>query len=67
MESLMRSLITAAAFLTFAGPAFAADPAAKNTDAATAIKNGLAYLDEYGANWMESRKCASCHHVSQTV
>jgi hypothetical protein len=36
-------------------------------DAPAAIANGLAYLDEYGANWMESRKCSSCHHLAQTV
>lgn len=41
--------------------------AAPATDARTAVQNGIDYLDEYGANWMESRKCASCHHLSQTV
>lgn len=41
--------------------------AAPPADVPTAVKAGLAYLDEYGANWMESRKCASCHHLAQTV
>lgn len=40
---------------------------APNRDASAAITSGLAYMDEYGANWMESRKCASCHHLIQTV
>ena len=45
--------------------AFGAAPPA--TDAPAAIASGLAYLDEYGANWQESRKCASCHHLAQTI
>lgn len=36
-------------------------------DVPSVIANGISYLDEYGANWMESRKCASCHHLSWTV
>ena len=63
----MRLLIAAVFTLSLTAPAIAADPPAKKTDVATAVKNGIAYLDEYGANWMESRKCASCHHLAQTV
>jgi len=40
---------------------------APTRDAPAAITAGLAYLDEYGANWMESRKCASCHHLAQAA
>ena len=57
--------IAAVLFLT--AHAVAADSPPKNIDSSASIKSGLTYLDEYGANWMESRKCASCHHLAQTV
>jgi hypothetical protein len=63
----MRFFLTVTVCFTFTGPALPADPRGKALDTSTAIKNGLAYLDEYGANWMESRKCAGCHHLPQTV
>src|SRR6476659_2121101 len=58
-------LLASFVVLALAAAAPAAEPA-KAPDVPTAVKNALSYLDEYGSNWMESRKCASCHHLPWT-
>jgi len=63
----MRSLLAVAVCLLSTAPALAAEPPAKARDASEAIKKGLAYLDETGANWMESRSCAGCHHLTHAA
>jgi hypothetical protein len=35
--------------------------------AAEAVPRGLQYLTEKGNDWMEDRKCASCHHLPMMI
>lgn len=63
----MRWFIVVCISVAFASTLPAAEPAPKGDARQEAIRKGLAYLEEHGAGWQTSRKCAACHHVTHMV
>jgi hypothetical protein len=61
----MRPLLAAAVLATFVAPLSAAEPVA--ADVQKAAGRSIAFLAKDGLAWMETRKCASCHHIPFTL
>lgn len=58
----MKAILTISVFC--AGVVCSSEPAPPENSVSKAIEKALPYLEKEGAWWIETKKCASCHHTT---
>src|SRR5437660_1555862 len=63
----MNTLLSVAGLLLMSGAPAAPEAAPPPEKIQASVQRSLTFLGKEGVQWMENRKCASCHHLPMTI